>query len=201
MNYPHKAEKPRYCRGSREKTGRAIIGTVNRQTERVILGYLALAGERTADEFLFRNRSGFPYSKDTLGDDFRTVRSLVFPGNKRVLMDMRHSGAVEAAAGEVDPNALAAKMGNTIYRSQQLQRTYQPVDLAAVRLADEARRRGHKRIREQDWPRERQPSNQSEHCASVLARVENRNRELLASSLTAVAPRGSPDPTSVLRST
>jgi integrase len=135
---------------SREKTGRAIIGTVSRQTERLILGYLTTAEAHSADEFLFRNRSGLPYSKDTLGDDFRTVRSLAFPGDKRVLMDMRRSGAVEAAAGEVDPNALAAKMGNTINRSQQLQRTYQPVDLAAVRLADEARRRGRKRIREQD---------------------------------------------------
>ena len=134
---------------SREKTGRAIIGTVSRPTERLVLAYLGLKADRSADEPLFKNRSGAPYSKDTLGDDFRAIRAIAFPGDTRVLMDMRRSGAVEAAAGEVDPNALAAKMGNTINRSQQLQRTYQPVDIAAVRLADDARRRGRKRMREE----------------------------------------------------
>lgn len=134
----------------RQKTGRAIIGTLSRPTERLLSTFMAATGWRAdEDQPLFCNRSGSPYSKDTLGDDFRAVRALAFPGDKRVLMDMRRSGAVEAAAGEVDPNALAAKMGSTINRSQQLQRTYQPVDLAAVRLADDARRRGRKRIRDE----------------------------------------------------
>jgi len=131
---------------SREKTGRAVIGTLSRPAERLVTAYLELM-EGAEDEPIFRNRSGGAYSKDTLGDDFRAIRAIAFPGDKRVLMDMRRSGAVEAAAGEVDPNALAAKMGNTINRSQQLQRTYQPVDLAAVRLADDARKRGRERMR------------------------------------------------------
>lgn len=135
---------------SREKTGRHIIGTLSRATERLLAAYLPKdQTPNEADELLFRNRSGAPYSKDTLGDDFRAVRALAFPGDTRKLLDMRRSGAVEAAAGEVDPNALAAKMGNTINRSQQLQRIYQPVDLAAVRLADDARRIGRRRMREQ----------------------------------------------------
>lgn len=133
---------------SREKTGRAIIGTVSRPTERLVLAYLGWNGDQTEDVALFKNRSNAPYSKDTLGDDFRAVRGLAFPGDKRVLMDMRRSGAVEAAAGDVDPNALAAKMGSTINRSQHLQRTYQPVDLASVLNADAARRRGRRRIRD-----------------------------------------------------
>ncbi len=133
---------------SREKTGRAIIGTVSRPTERLIRAYLTLAEDQPPDEILFKNRSHAAYSKDTLGDDFRAVRSLAFDGDTRVLMDMRRSGAVEAAAGDVDPNALAAKMGSTINRSQHLQRTYQPVDLASVLNADEARRRGRRRIRD-----------------------------------------------------
>jgi len=79
---------------------------------------------------------------------FRTIRGRVFPGDTRRLMDMRRSGAVEASAGGVDPNAHAAKMANTINRSQALQRTYQPVSLAAVQVADEARRVGRRRIRD-----------------------------------------------------
>lgn len=133
----------------REKTGRNVIGTLSRRTERLVKAYLSsLAPSPSTDEPIFRHRKHKPYSKDTLGDDFRTVRAAAFPGDDRVLMDMRRSGAVEAAAGEVDPNALAAKMGNTINRSQQLQRTYQPVSRAAVELADEARRIGRRNIRD-----------------------------------------------------
>lgn len=132
----------------REKTGKAIIGTLSKPTARLVRAYLSSREhDALTDEPIFRHRKGRPYSKDTLGDDFRSVRAIAFPGDERVLMDMRRSGAVEAAAGEVDMNSLAAKMGNTINSSRQLQATYQPVDLAAVRNADEARIRGRQRIR------------------------------------------------------
>ncbi|MFZ5746197.1 MAG: hypothetical protein ACOY45_00910 [Pseudomonadota bacterium] len=131
----------------REKTGKAIIGTLSKPTARLVRAYLASHEDALTEEPIFRHRKGRPYSKDTLGDDFRSVRAIAFPGDERVLMDMRRSGAVEAAAGEVDMNSLAAKMGNTINSSRQLQATYQPVDLAAVRNADEARIRGRQRIR------------------------------------------------------
>ncbi len=133
----------------REKTGKAILGTLSRKTARLVRAYIeAQREENLCGHPLFRHRKGGAYSKDTLGDDFRSVRAEVFPGDKRVLMDMRRSGAVEASAGEVDPNLLAAKMGNTINTSRSLQETYQPVSLAAVRGADEARKRGRRRIRE-----------------------------------------------------
>src|SRR5690606_9474352 len=96
---------------------------------------------------LFRNRSGAPYSKDTLGDDFRTIREAVFPGDTRTLMDFRRSGAIEALAGDVQPGALASKMANSIDQSKELQATYLPVDSAVVRLADDARLAGRQRLR------------------------------------------------------
>src|SRR5690606_41757693 len=75
------------------------------------------------------------YSKDTLGDDFRTVRELVFPGDTRQLLDMRRSGAVEAAAGGADPLALSAKMANSIHAASDLQQTYLPArDRKSTRL-------------------------------------------------------------------
>ena len=91
---------------------------------------------------VFRNRSGAPYyySKDTLGDDFREIRELVFgPIEKRQIADFRRSGSVEALAGEVDP----------VSASNRLHRTYGPVVLANVRDADTARKRGRRRLREQ----------------------------------------------------
>jgi hypothetical protein len=63
---------------------------------------------------------------------------------------MRRSAAIEAVAGRVDKGALATKMANGIDQVGFLWRTYVPVDLAAVRAADEARMRGRKAMRENE---------------------------------------------------
>jgi hypothetical protein len=86
------------------------------------------------DAPLFRNRSGAPYSKDTLGDDFRAVRTMVFGKNDdRQLADIRRSGAVEATVGgakvEKLAKKMAKKMANTISASARLQKVYNPVDV------------------------------------------------------------------------
>ena len=107
-----------------------------------------LSAELHADAPIFRNRSGHPYSKDTLGDDFRDIRNKVFPGDTRRIMDIRRSGAIEAAAGQADLAVLAARMDNSIDTSKALQNTYLPKRAATVRLADEARRRGRRVLSE-----------------------------------------------------
>ena len=63
----------------RAKTGRAAIGTLSRRSLWALDGYLSELGADVAlTAPIFRNRSGRAYSKDTLGDDFRDVRALVF---------------------------------------------------------------------------------------------------------------------------
>lgn len=145
----------------RSKTGQPAIGTLSRRTEALVRAYIAtLAVDFLPNTPIFRSRghapgpkggrprAGVPYTKDSLGDDFRDVRRLVFgPDEKRRLMDMRRSGAVEAIAGGASDGALSAKMANTLSDSKALQRTYLPVDKATVELADEARKRGRWRIR------------------------------------------------------
>jgi hypothetical protein len=106
-----------------------------------------LALELHPDAILFRNRSGNPYREDTLSDDFAAARELTFPSDKRRLMDMRRSGVVEAIAGEIGPIGLAAKLANSIERSNTLHKTYAPVDIEAVRNADAARLKGRQRMR------------------------------------------------------
>jgi hypothetical protein len=97
---------------------------------------------------IFRNRSGRPYSKDTLGDDFRDVRTLVFgEQEKRQLADFRRSGSVEALAGDVAPEKLSSKMANSLSQSNRLQKTYAPVQLAAVRDADASRKLGRAKLK------------------------------------------------------
>lgn len=147
----------------RDKTGVSAFGTLTARTRRLILAYLDHLGVAVLpDSPIFRSRGytpgpkggrprfGVPYTKDSLVDDFADLRRLIFGAEeKRRLMDMRRSGAREANAGEVAMTALAAKMGNSIDTSKTLQRTYMPVNLAAVRAADEARRKGRRLLAEE----------------------------------------------------
>ena len=71
------------------------------------------------------------------------------PEDRRQLADFRRSGTVEALAGGVAAEQLSSKMANSISESNRLHKTYAPVQLAAVRSADEARKRGRASLREQ----------------------------------------------------
>ena len=99
---------------------------------------------------IFCNRSSRPYSRDTLGDDFRDVRAKVFGDQeRRQLADFRRSGATEALAGHVPPEMLSSKSQHAL-ASNRRHRTYAPVQVAAVRDADEARKAGRRKLREQN---------------------------------------------------
>jgi hypothetical protein len=145
----------------REKSDVAVIGTLSRRTERLVRAYLKMTfgdADIHPSAILFRNRSGAPYSKDTLGDDFRDIRAAEFGpvtkvdgkkvGEMRQLQDMRRSAAIEATAGGADPAAMANKMGNSIDENRELQTTYVPSSEAIIRTVDNARLIGRRRIRE-----------------------------------------------------
>ena len=111
----------------RTKTDEQAIGTLSRRSERVLAAYIEqLPFELHMDAEIFRHRSGGPYLKNKLSEDFRAMREAVFPGDDRKLMDIRRSGAVEALAGNVGLGALGAKMGNSLASSSRLQSTYLP---------------------------------------------------------------------------
>jgi hypothetical protein len=130
----------------RVKTGRAAIGTVSPRTERIVLEYLA-GPDRLPDVVLFRMRGGSPYREATLAHDFSAVREIVFPGDRRRLMDMRRSGTIEAVAGGANAVGIAAKMANSIGQSNALHKAYSPVSIEAVRNTDEARLQGRRKMR------------------------------------------------------
>jgi hypothetical protein len=140
-----------YFKLGRAKTGRGALGTLSKRAERVLVAYTqAFGAEVVGDATIFRNRSGAPYSKDTLGDDFRDIRELVFgPHEKRQMADFRRTGSVEALAGGADPEGLSSKMANSLSQSNRLHKTYAPVQLAKVREVDVARKRGRTKLREQ----------------------------------------------------
>ena len=107
------------------------------------------------DAPIFRNQKGTAYSKDALCRSFRKVMQVEFPGDTRKLMDFRRSGSQEAQAGDVSSLALATKLANSINQSKRLQDTYLPKRAATVRLADEARKRGRRRLRTERSPNEK----------------------------------------------
>ena len=61
-----------------------------------------------------------------------------------VIADFRRSGTVEAVRGGAEGQQIASKMANSFDKSKFLRETYAPVDLGAVRAADEARKRGRR---------------------------------------------------------
>ena len=137
---------------SRAKTGRAAAGTLSHPAEAVFDAYMAGLNVKLLENApIFRNRSGHPYSKDTLGDDFRDVRAAVFGASeRRTLADFRRSGAMEAAAGGADVATISAKMANTLSASNALHRAYMPVEITKVGAADVARLAGRRKMRENE---------------------------------------------------
>ena len=134
----------------RGKTRKPVGGLLSARSLRLLGAYLEKLGVMlTGDAYIFRNRSGAAYSKDTLGDDFRTVREAEFGALERRMLghDFRRSGAVEAIAGEASPAALSHAMGNTLSASNQLFATYVPVSVATINQVAEARKKGRRTLR------------------------------------------------------
>jgi len=134
----------------RGKTGVPVGGLLSARALALLAAYLDDLGvELHGDAFIFRNRSGAPYSKDTLGDDFRDVRAAEFGEAERRTLghDFRRSGAIEAIVGEARAEALAHAMGNTLSASNALFATYVPVNVETIRSVMEARRKGRLRLR------------------------------------------------------
>jgi hypothetical protein len=156
----------------RAKTGTAAAGTLSNWSQAILLAYLK---KRFSDATLLENTPLFwtrggrpvsrkgktgqwggdhgggrhiapkPYRKQTLADDFKTVRELAFGKlEKRQISDMRRSGAVEGDAGGASLADQSNKMANTVDANKRLRKTYNPVNTVSVRRFDEARAAGAK---------------------------------------------------------
>ncbi|TAI67638.1 hypothetical protein CWO89_02135 [Bradyrhizobium sp. Leo170] len=158
----------------RAKTGRGAAGTLSQWSQAILLAYMKKQfegitllentplfwtrghqpvsrkgelGQRGGDRGGGRPTAPRPYRKQTLADDFRTVRELAFGiGEKRQIQDMRRSGAVEGDAGGGSVTDQSNKMANTVEANKRLRKTYNPVNIASVRRFDEARAIGAKKL-------------------------------------------------------
>lgn len=148
----HKDEHGTWFELGRAKTGRDAVLTLSRRSERLLEWYLekTFGNARPISSMaIFRTRRGNKYLKNAFSEDFRDIRAVEFPGDKRMMLDFRRSGAVEAVAGGAAPAQLSAKMANSMGQSKKLEATYAPVRVAAVRGADEARKAGRTRLRKE----------------------------------------------------
>lgn len=146
----------------RGKTAKPVGGHLSRRATAVLDQYLATFGaDLHAEAPIFRTRGApttakggrpwtpRPYTKDTLTEEFRAVRTAEYgAGERRQLLDLRRSGAVEAIAGDANAEALSHAMGNTLAASNALFETYVPINQATIRSITEARRKGRKRLRD-----------------------------------------------------
>jgi len=72
-------------------------GILSTRSLAVLTAYLERLGiDLHGEAYIFRNRSGAPYSSDTLGDDFRDVRTAEFGGLERRTIGHDSAAAVRA---------------------------------------------------------------------------------------------------------
>lgn len=134
----------------RGKSSVPVGGVLSSRAIAVLTAYLERLGVQLhGDAHIFRNRSGAPYSVDTLGDDFRDVRTAEFGElEKRTIgHDFRRTGAVEAIVGGAQSEHVAHAMGNTLSASNALFATYVPVNVSTLREVMSARKIGRRKLR------------------------------------------------------
>lgn len=174
---------------SRQKTGTVVGGLLCARTRRLIDAYLGTITPRPIAEarlFLSRGfmptgkggrpRSPAPMSKNKMVDDFQVVRAAEFgAGERRQMQDMRRSGAVEAISGGAGAEQLSHAMGNTLSASNQLFKTYVPVDITSIEDVRDARQKGREKMRRKRHPKQPEPApekqpetNQTENKESKL---------------------------------
>ncbi|MGV8830844.1 MAG: hypothetical protein ACOH2N_02615 [Devosia sp.] len=137
----------------RTKSGESAYGTLSPRSQRLAEAYICGLPYELRDDTAICKAKGFrigesgrrlrastPHTKETQNKDLLKIRTAVFgEAENRIILDMRRSGAVEANAGRASVQPISANMGNSIDQSAKLQRTYMPVDVAAVLAANSAR--------------------------------------------------------------
>lgn len=137
-----------YFHRDRTKTDREAFAAVSAELAKALHDYLARQDRAEADETpILRQRNGDAYrSKDTFGDDFRTVRAIAFPGDERQFMDIRRSANVEADAAGADKKTMGELLANGLADSRFLDETYTPPTVAKAREVAAQRLEGRAKL-------------------------------------------------------
>ena len=137
-----------FVRQTRGKTGKEAYAALSEALARDLLAYLASQHRTEADDTpILRQRDGLPYrTKDTFAADFRDVRSFMFPGDTRQLLDIRRSANVEADAAGADKKTMGELLANGLADSKFLEETYTPPTVAKAREVAAQREAGRAKL-------------------------------------------------------
>lgn len=137
-----------YAEGSRAKTGKATFAYISDDLGEAVAAYLTRQNRAEGDNTpIIRQRDGNVYrDKDTFAGDFRDVRSFMFPGDTRQLMDIRRSANVEADAAGADKKTMGELLANGLADSRFLDDTYTPPTVAKAREVAEKRLAGRAKL-------------------------------------------------------
>lgn len=137
-----------YIERARTKTAKQAFAAISAWLDAELEAYLEGQARREADETpILRQRDGAPYrDKNTFGADFRDVRNVAFPGDRRQLMDVRRSASVEADAAGADKRAIGELLANGLADSRFLEDTYTPPTVARARDVAKQRLEGRAKL-------------------------------------------------------
>lgn len=137
-----------YISRDRTKTGRPAYAALSAELARDLVAYLEAQQREEADETpILRQRNGEPYrSKDTFGDDFRSVRTVSFGDDTRQFLDIRRSANVEADAAGADKRTMGELLANGLAENRFLDQTYTPPTVAKARDVARQRLVGRKKL-------------------------------------------------------
>src|SRR3954469_15685843 len=139
-----------YVERRRTKTQAAAYGWLPPETWAALRADTAgLPFELPPDTPFIRQRNGQAYrSKDTVGDDFRAVRSAHLPADRQVvqLIDFRRSGNVEADVARADKSTMGEILANGLASSAFLDATYTPPTVTKAKEVAELRAQGRRKL-------------------------------------------------------
>ena len=132
----------------RIKTDKVAFGALSEEAAAALVAYLSAQDRAEADETpIIRQRNGQAYrSKDTFGDDFRTVRGKAFPGDTRQFLDIRRSANVEADAAGADRQTMGELLANGLADNKFLEETYTPATVTKAREVASQRVQGRAKL-------------------------------------------------------
>lgn len=137
-----------YFHRDRTKTGKEVFAAISDQLAEDLAAYLKAQDRAEADETpILRQRNGNAYrSKDTFGDDFRSVRKAAFPGDTRQFLDIRRSANVEADAAGADKETMGKLLANGLADNKFIDQTYTPPTVAKAREVAQQRIQGRAKL-------------------------------------------------------
>lgn len=137
-----------YIERPRAKTDKVAFGALSEPVATGLLAYIAAQDRQEADQTpIIRQRNGAAYrSKDTFGDDFRSVRAKAFPGDTRQFLDIRRSANVEADAAGADKATMGELLANGLADNKFLEETYTPPTVTKAREVAAQRVQGRAKL-------------------------------------------------------